>query len=189
MSVQLKTEKGCYYHIYNRGVDRKQLFFDRKDYGFFSARLVRYSKDNQICILAHCIMPNHFHLLLHIEDSANDNALPKMMHRLQTSYAVYFNKRYNHSGYVFQGRYSGKQVKTTKYLVWLVCYIHLNPQDGGVVENFQEWEYSSHAHYSSFLNNPLLNHKLIDLSYSEIIKEYLGRREEKKAFLEDYMLD
>lgn len=189
MSVQLQTEKGCYYHIYNRGVDRKQLFFDRRDYGFFKARLNRYATEYQICILAHCLMPNHFHLLLHIEDSAGDNALPKMMHRLQTSYATYFNKRYNHSGYVFQGRYSGKQVSTTKYLAWLVCYIHLNPEDGGVIESFEDWEYSSHRNYFNVSNNPLLGHRLIELSYSEILKEYLARRKEKEDFLAQYMLD
>ena len=185
MSLQLKAEKGCYYHIFNRGVDRKH----RRDYGFFMARLIRYSKENQICILSHCIMPNHFHFLVHIEESATDNALSKMMHRLQTSYAAYFNKRYNHSGYVFEGRYSGKQVTTTKYLAWLVCYIHLNPQDAGLTENFLDWEYSSHLEYFNSLNNPLMEHKLIDLSYSEILQEYLERRKEKTAFITDYMLD
>src|SRR5262245_29643574 len=122
MSVQIKAEKGRYYHIFNRGVNRMQLFFDRKDYGFFKSKLIRYSKENQVCVLAHCLMPNHFHLLLHVQESAVEAALTKMMHRLQTSYALYFNKRYDHSGYVFQGRYSGKEVNTTKYLAWLVCY-------------------------------------------------------------------
>jgi len=189
MSVQLKTEKGCYYHIFNRGVDRKQLFFDRRDYGFFTARLIGYSKDHQICILAHCLMPNHFHFLVHVEECAANNALPKMMHRLQTSYASYFNKRYKHSGYVFQGRYSGKQVTTTTYLAWLVCYIHLNPQDGGVITSFQDWEYSSHREYFNSANNPLIGHKLIELSYLEILQEYLAKREEKEVFITDYMLD
>lgn len=189
MSVQLKSEKGHYYHIFNRGVDRRELFFDRRDYGFFRSRLIRYTKDNHLCILVHCLMPNHFHLLLHVEESAIDNALAKMMHRLQTSYATYFNKRYDHSGYVFQGRYSGKEVNTTKYLAWLVCYIHLNPQDAGLSETFLDWEYSSHREYINSPNNPLIEHKLIELSYSEILQEYLARREEKEKFLLDYKLD
>ena len=189
MSAQIKAEKDHYYRIYNRGVNRMQLFFDRKDYGFFKSRLIRYSKENQLCILAHCLMPNHFHLLLHVEQSAVDDVLTKMLHRLQTSYALYFNKRYDHSGYVFQGRYSGKEVNTTEYLAWLVCYIHLNPQDAGLIESFENWEYSTHRDYLGSLDNPLSEHKLIDLTYSEILKEYLGRRKEKEAFLVDYELD
>jgi hypothetical protein len=65
----------------------------------------------------------------------------------------------------------------------------LNPEDGGVIESFEDWEYSSHRNYFNVSNNPLLSHRLIELSYSEILKEYLARRKEKEFLLTHYMLD
>ncbi|MCI0611736.1 transposase [bacterium] len=82
------------------------LFVDKQDYGFFVSRSRRYAKEFQVDLLSYCIMPNHYHFLVKVGTS--DNALTKMMQGLQTSYAQYFNKRYRHSGYVFQGRYQRK---------------------------------------------------------------------------------
>ena len=174
-----------YYHVYNRGVERRTLFLDRQDYGFFKSRLFRYAMANRTDILAYCIMPNHYHLLVH---ATEENALSKMIHRLQTSYAGYFNKRYNHSGYVFQGRYNAKEIRSTVYLAWLVCYIHLNPVDARLVSETEQWEHSSHIDFQKE-TNPLIQRKLIDIPYADILEEYLSRRQEKEKYISGYFLD
>ena len=163
------------------------LFLDKQDYGFFVSRLRKYAKEFQIDLLSYCVMPNHYHCLVKVGNS--DGALTKMMQGLQTSYAQYFNKRYEHSGYVFQGRYQRKHVTSASYLLVLSCYIHANPVMAGIVRLAEEWEYSSHNQYRSGLINQLVKDELVDLNYCEIFQEYLTKHQERSLYLENFLLD
>lgn len=163
------------------------LFVDKQDYGFFVSRSRRYAKEFQVDLLSYCIMPNHYHFLVKVGTS--DDALTKMMQGLQTSYAQYFNKRYRHSGYVFQGRYQRKHVDSTKYLLMLSCYIHANPVMAGIVELAEEWQYSSHNEYLAGLINQLVKEELVDLNYCEIFQEYMTKQEERIFYLKHFLMD
>jgi REP element-mobilizing transposase RayT len=185
MSRRIKAQADHYYHINNRGVERRPIFLDRQDYGFFKARLKKYATECEVSVLAYCCMPNHYHLLIH---AMKEDSLSKMLHRLQTSYAGYFNKRYSHSGYVFQGRYNGKEIRSTTYLAWLLCYIHLNPVDAGLVRHAEQWQYSDYSQYQKE-PNPMVIKKLLDLTYADIMNEYLARRQEKEDLIREYFLD
>jgi REP element-mobilizing transposase RayT len=163
------------------------LFVDKQDYGFFVTRLRRYAKEFQVDLLSYCIMPNHYHFLVKAGESVD--SLTKMMQGLQTSYAQYFNKRYKHFGYVFQGRYQRKHVDSQQYLLILSCYIHANPVTAGIVAFGDEWQYSSHNEYCSGLIHKLMKDELVDLNYLEIFQEYLKKQQERISYIKNFLMD
>jgi putative transposase len=132
-----------YYHIFNRGNNKMKLFLSSQDYlvflhrfssalavegyGNFSTSRVRikpFTRDS-FTILCYCLMPNHFHMLIR----QNGNiGVDKLVLKVCTSYAKYFNLKYGHSGHVFQGAFKAKLVDSEGYLLRLSAYIHLNPK-------------------------------------------------------------
>jgi len=133
-----------YFHIYNRGTDKRVIFNNAGDYQRFleslylfnsTKRIVfrlipkkerfTYDRDETIVdIGAYCLMPNHFHLLIR---SKNDFGVSNFMKKLLTAYSMYFNKKYNRSGVLFQGPFKAEHVTRDEYLKYLFSYIHLNP--------------------------------------------------------------
>ena len=137
---------GEFYHIYNRGTEKRTIFLKQGDYDRFVAllymanqieavdlklqgRTLEEVKDQErstplVGITAYCLMPNHFHLLLHEIESGG---ISKFMQKLSTAYTMYFNKRLERSGALFQGKFKASHVQDDRYLRYLVSYIHLNP--------------------------------------------------------------
>lgn len=130
-----------FYHIYNRGVDKQEIFQDEQDYKVFLHYLKRYltlppkSPDqvrppwrsdlyNKISLITYCLMPNHFHLMI---KQSTEDAMTAFMRALSNSYVRYFNEKYKRVGPLFQGRYKAVLVETDSYLLHLTRYIHLNP--------------------------------------------------------------
>ena len=113
---------GDYYHIYNRAVAKNLLFIDKKNYWFIISKVKKYLLDSTD-ILAYCLMPNHYHFLVKLTQLS----LPRSMQRLAMSYTASFNKVYQRSGHLFQGRYQLRFISKLDYLVQAVNYIHLNP--------------------------------------------------------------
>jgi len=138
-----------YYHVYNRGAGKSEIFTDHQDYNVFLHYLQKYldkSSDHKIDgvkLLAYCLMPNHFHLFVYQE---NKDGLIKFMRALSTSYAMYFNLRWERSGTIFQGIYKAARIEEDSYFLHLSRYIHLNPAevDGG-------WENYKYSSYKDFL--------------------------------------
>lgn len=132
-SVKQYIEDG-YYHIYNRGVEKRNIFLDPQDYSVFLHYLKKYldpasgsdpkSLANEVDLLAFCLMPNHFHLL--IKQSKKDG-ITKLMRAVTTCYVMYFNEKYQRVGTLFQGKYKAALVLEDIYLLHLTRYIHLNP--------------------------------------------------------------
>lgn len=142
-----------YYHVYNRGVEKRTLFLDAQDYIVFLGLLKKYLtgkknskinrhevKDfsNQLKLLSYCLMPNHFHLLFYQDD---ENSLTNFMRRVSTGYVMYFNNRYQRVGGLFQGSYKASLINADSYLHHISRYIHLNPKD------YKTWPYSSLSYY------------------------------------------
>jgi putative transposase len=131
---------GEYYHIYNRGVEKRKIFLDKEDYFHFLKLLYICNSEKSITLRnigesfdrgktivdigAYCLMPNHFHLLCH---EKTENGTSIFMKKLLTAYAMYFNKKYERTGVLFQGRFKSKYSNTDNYLKYLYAYIHLNP--------------------------------------------------------------
>jgi putative transposase len=150
--------EGEYCHIYNRGNNRQNVFFERENYLFFLQRVRQYligesqtsqtsevSKTSEVWVdvVAYCLMPNHFHLLIR----PNDDQLSRRMQRFLISYTKAMNKRYDRVGALFQGQFQAVVVDRDEYLLHLSRYIHLNPVMAGLVRYPGDWEFSSYRDY------------------------------------------
>ena len=154
-----------YYHIYNRGVEKRDIFLEEQDCKVFlhylklylspieelmkqiepSSRILRFIPLNlsrEVNLLTFALMPNHIHL--QIKQKTKDGMV-KLMRRLATSYVMYFNKKYNRVGALFQSTYKAALVETDSYLLHLSRYIHLNPTKINPALNFEE--FSSYPYY------------------------------------------
>lgn len=129
------------YHIYNRGVSRNEIFRKKSDYRRFTAKIKFYSDKNSVKVIAYCIMPNHFHLLLYTKKEAEN--ISQFMKNIQQSYAMYYNYKYKHSGHVFQGSYKNKVVDKPLSLHRVINYILQNPVRKGLVKEPGDWRYSA----------------------------------------------
>ncbi len=124
MARKLRIEyPGATYHVMNRGIDRRVLFRNERDYRRFETALGGLVELHQVLVHAYCLLPNHFHLLV---ETPRGN-LSRFMQALQTRYGVYFNRKYGRSGHVFQGPYKAILVEDGEYVLKLSRYIHLNP--------------------------------------------------------------
>ncbi|MBR3160240.1 MAG: transposase [Atopobiaceae bacterium] len=121
--IARKQSASSIYHVMNRGEGRQIIFEDDSDRAFFMRRLDDLLAEMHGTLLAWCLLDNHFHLLV----SASLDNLKKLMHRLQTGYAGYFNRVHRHDGALFGGRFESEPVDTEKYLMTVVRYIHENP--------------------------------------------------------------
>ena len=135
--------EGGLYHVITRGNNRRQIFSSPEDYEKFIALIAVQNNRLPFFLYAYCLMPNHVHLLIERQRSA----IGQIMHRLLTGYAQYYNRRYKRVGHLLQGRYKAVLCQSDRYLSELVRYIHLNPVRAGIVNNPEDYEYSSHRAY------------------------------------------
>ena len=133
-----KLKSAHFYHVFNRGVSKRKIFINEKDYRFFMFKIAAYKKQYSINIKKYCIMPTHFHLLLITND--DPNKISVFMKNLQMSYARYFNRTYVHSGHVFQSKFVNKAIEIIDLSI-LIRYIEQNPVRDGYVKNPEEWPY------------------------------------------------
>ncbi|RMF17481.1 MAG: hypothetical protein D6761_04160, partial [Candidatus Dadabacteria bacterium] len=132
-----------YYHVIQRGVNRRKIFVDQADRRFFLTRLAQLPERYGIRIHAWCLMDNHVHLVL------QNTTIPLAggLCSLFGAYARRFNRRYGRTGHLFQGRHHAILVKSDEQLFELVRYVHLNPVRAGLVANASEWPWSSDRAY------------------------------------------
>ena len=160
-----------YYHIYNRGNNRANIFFEEKNYSFLLKRI----KENFTSIAevnAFCFMPNHYHLIVKILDETN---FPKAMNRVFISYTKSINIAYQRTGHLFERRYQYKLIPENNYLLHLSRYIHLNPVRAGLVQKVDDWKYSSYSIFTSNKKHSLIKHEIITEqveNYSKFVKEF-----------------
>ena len=135
--------EGGLYHVITRGNNRRQIFNSPADYKKFLSLLTIQKTKLPFFLYSYCLMSNHVHLL--IERQAN--TVGRIMHRLLTGYAQYYNRRYRRVGHLLQGRHKAILCQSDRYLSELVRYIHLNPVRARMVNQPEEYEYSSHRAY------------------------------------------
>lgn len=197
--------EGEYYHIYNRGVNRNNIFLDEQDYNNFLKRLkivlglmpipnagkrgalrITPLPLNSFTVLAYSLMPNHFHLLIR----QNTN-LPftKCMKKVITSYAMYFNLKYKRVGHIFQDIFKTKLVDSDGYLSYLSAYIHNNPD-----KPFEN-KYSSLGEYLNFSDEKICDTKIVlgyfknkPDQYKKFVKQFI-RSDEGTAAIQDLLFD
>ncbi|MBI2098791.1 transposase, partial [Candidatus Uhrbacteria bacterium] len=136
-----------FYHIYNRGTEKRLIFLDNNDRDRFLSLLYLCNsrspihrsnfintslsdlmtiprKEPLVDVGAYCLMPNHFHLLLR---ERIEGGISIFIQKVSTAYAMYFNKRYERNGSLFQGRFKAEHLASDGYLKYIFAYIHLNP--------------------------------------------------------------
>ena len=185
---------GEHYHLYNRGHNHQPIFFDRENYLFFLRRVRNYllgdtqTLEIQVLVVAYCLMPNHYHLLL----CPLDNKLSRHMQRLSISYTKAINKRHNHTGALFQGQFQVAHVDQDEYLLHLSRYIHLNPVTAGLVEYPEDWEFSSYRDYVGIRQGtlPAPDIVLSQFPSPDAYRDFVeGYRPRDKEFISHLLLD
>lgn len=162
-----------YYHVFNRGVAKQNIFNGTKDYERFldalnyyqysgpkpkfstynRFRAMDFTKNPKIVeIVCYCLMPNHFHLLLR---QISDGGLSEFLRKLGNSYTKYFNVKHKRVGHLFQGEFKAVMVETDEQLLHLSRYIHLNPFVSGLVKNLISFPYSSYEEFTQHSNKGL----------------------------------
>jgi putative transposase len=134
---------GGLYHVITRGVNRRQMFDAAADYEKFLSLLGVQKARLPFFLYAYCLMTNHVHLL--IERQAD--TIGRIMHRVLTGYSQYYNRRYERTGHLLQGRHKSILCQSDRYLSELVRYIHLNPVRARMVDKPEQYKYSGHRAY------------------------------------------
>lgn len=142
--VKRLTYPGGFYHIYNRGLNRDRVFIQSRDYEKLLQKLSEVLSEGDWVVYAYCLMPNHYHFLI----EENRMAIAKLMGRVFTSYAVYFNTKYKKHGPVFEDRFKSKLIQKDSYFQQVSRYIHLNPVEARLVSVPLEYPYSSLVEYA-----------------------------------------
>jgi REP element-mobilizing transposase RayT len=125
---------GAAHHVMVRGVERRALFLDDNDRLDFLHRLDRVFPETDLRCFAWALMVNHIHLVV----QTGTTPLGKVMHRISTGYARYFNERYCRSGHLVQNRYKSRLAIDEGDLARLIRYVHLNPCRAGIVASLQD---------------------------------------------------
>jgi len=213
---------GEYYHVYNRGVDKRNIFESESDYYrfFHSLILLNDLEDGLIdkyrnhCrseskvqpsqfrrlnlrqerplvdFVAYCLNPNHFHFII---QQLEENGVEKFMHRLGTSYTMYFNKKYDRSGALFQGRFKSTHMRDNGMLFYLTTYVNCNSELHGIAPA-DNYKWCSQSYYLGKYkvnllckSNPIIK-EFKSGAYAEVSKDntkhFKEKKEDEKLFLE-----
>ncbi len=156
---------GQYYHVYNRGTEKRPIFNNRADYNrfmktmhyyqlegpkpklsnFFKYKLFEPNYNKKIVdITSYCLMPNHFHFLL---KQLRDGGITEFVSKLSNSYTKCFNVKNKRIGPLFQGEFKSVIVQSDEQLLHVSRYIHLNPLVSYLVKDLDSYEWSSYLEY------------------------------------------
>lgn len=208
-------------HTLNRGVDKRKIFLNDQDrlrfihdlfefndkewvestsYAFRTSRAFtdiakrkRRKRKLLVEVLAFCLMPNHYHLLL---QPKSEGSIPAFMKKLNMGYAKYFNEKYERNGTLFEGRYKSVRVSNDTHFIHLLYYIHCNPldlivpewrrremsDDQKAIEFLASYRWSSHLDYMGKKNFPSVTNR-------EFLLEYFGGEEGYAASFRDWLRD
>lgn len=220
MERQCIFSVGEFYHVYNRGVEKRDIFIDKKDWARFH-RLLYLANSSQsfefreiesqavetiergnplVAIGAYVLMPNHFHILV---KEITQSGLSTFMRKLATGYSMYFNKKHERVGPLFQGRFKAEHVSQDEHLKYLYAYIHLNPvkliepkwQDIGiknkdrVLKFIEQYHYSSYEDYgnANYLPRTVLRQESKILTKEEF-PEYFSGTHDFETYIHDWLI-
>ena len=138
--VARQLQQGYCYHLLNRGNARATLFLDRFDYSAFVKLLAGMRARYEVRLLAYCLMPNHFHLVVNAETTGS---VSEAMQWVQTSYVSRFRVRYGSTGHIFQGRFKSFPIQSNEHLLTVMRYVERNPVRANIVDSALDWRWSS----------------------------------------------
>ena len=170
---------GEFYHIYNRGNEKRNIFREQTDYEFFIWRLAhnlfpeRFPNKHRtpplptkaFSLISYCLMPNHFHLLLKQEKEISPS---KLLLRLCTSYSMYFNKKYKRVGHLFQDQFKAVLIENNPQLMWISAYIHMNAVKDKIVKHPSEYKWSSYNDFVGKRNLLIVNKEFLIGTFGDV---------------------
>ena len=145
------------YHIIFKGIDNQEIFYDDKDRRYFLNQLLKVKKIFEYDIYAYCLMVNHVHIVMRVEDES----LSKVVKNFIIRYVAYFNRKYERSGPLVQDRFKSKNVENLKYFLEVCRYVHKNPENAGIAKT-SEYQWSS---YQEYIGNQRIINKSVLLHY------------------------
>jgi putative transposase len=208
---------GEFYHIYNRGTDKRNIFMTLNDYNrfvtllylcnstksvnieqeirkgrSFTELLLIERKEQLVDIVAYCLMPNHFHLLI---SERVDGGVSMFMKKLSTAYSMYFNVKHKRSGALFEGRFKAKHVDDDNYLKYLLSYVHLNPvklidskwKENGISDKIAAKNYLNNYKYSSYIDFLGENRKEKNILAPESYPQYFETLKDFEDFVDEWL--
>ncbi len=192
-----------FYHVFNRGTDKRRVFLTKKDYERFLSllyvcnsdtaihlsdiphptlanTLARERGDPLVEIGAYCLMPNHFHLLIRQRE---EDGIGRFMQKVITGYTMYFNRKNDRTGVLFQGRYKAVHAEEDTHLKYLLSYIHLNPHQktSGDRKDLYAYEFSSLIDH---MQTPRIHSKILN---RDCLPEYFPEPAQLKRELEEWL--
>jgi REP element-mobilizing transposase RayT len=127
-----------YHHIVNRGVNRSDVFVSDADKETFISILCKACRIYDVVVHDYCLMDNHYHLLI---ENRHEN-LSLFMRQINANYAIYFNKKYNRTGHLWQGQYRSWYILNEDYLFRTIRYIEHNPIEAGMAAQVRDYPYT-----------------------------------------------
>jgi REP element-mobilizing transposase RayT len=174
-----------HYHIYNRGNNREQIFFESDNYLYFLKKIKVYLVP-VADILVYCLMPTHYHIVARVKQTSEileisevSAKVSKAMMKLSVSYTKAINKRFQRVGVLFQGQFQAKPILTSSYLLNLCRYIHGNPVKDGLVADISQWQYSNYLEWIGERDG-----KLVDKAF---VQDNFDTPEEYRKFVLEYL--
>ena len=155
--------EGTYYHIYNRGNNRENIFYSLRNYKYFLLKYDHYLSE-YLDTYAYCLLPNHFHFFVKVKERENTDTIARsdgignnsngiflissqiseQFRRFFIGYSQAINKQEHRSGSLFQKGFKRIHIDSQRHLIYLIYYIHANPKNHGLVEDFRKYPYSSY---------------------------------------------
>ncbi|HBB56713.1 TPA: hypothetical protein DEW47_03415 [Patescibacteria group bacterium] len=215
MARNIDFSIGENYHLYGRGTDKRKIFLKKDDYERFISLLyicnnkdtvhisnLRDStlegvlnlkkEDDIVKISAYCLMPNHFHVLV---QEIREGGVSKFMQKMMTGYTMFFNKKYERTGSLFESSFKSIHANDDNHLKYLLAYIHLNPvkmvdphwKENGISNKDKVDDFLKQYKYSSFIDYLGLERKEGLIIDKNVLPEYFDDTLELRKYLDFWL--
>jgi putative transposase len=154
-------------HIMCRGNNKQEILRSDRDKFKYYSLLAEHKDENKITIFHYCIMHNHVHLIVWIEEAST---ISKFMKQVNLGYFAYYKNIYGYCGHLWQGRFKSKLIERDSYLLQCGKYIELNPVRKGIAHSPEEYTFSSYNHYAHNKHDLVVTESPMYLAMNESAK-------------------
>lgn len=182
---------GIICHVYNRGVNKEDIFKDEEDYIFYLKKVRKYKEQFNISVICYSLITNHYHYIL---EQVGEYPITKFMRSVHTSYGQYFNKKYKRVGPLFQDRFKQAMLNDNNF-IYISAYVNANAQIHKIVKKAENYKWCSYQDYLGVRNGTLCDKGRLLEQFSDIeeyrnfveenVKEYIIKKELRSDILEN----
>ena len=179
MARKLRINEAGYYHVINRGVQKRNIFIDDEDFEIFLDLILFVNNKFDMEVMSYCLMNNHYHLLV----KTNSDNLSLIFQYINTNYSKYFNYKYKKVGTLWQGRFQSFYIFNDNDLFTVSKYIERNPIKANMVRNIEQYKHQSlHAWNNTTKYKDIIKNSIIfDMTLNEY-KQYINNEFENDVY-------